>query len=210
MPVNTKAVYEVIDSRCTDDIKLSLRKEAINVTYVVSKNIEKDKVSYTVNLYGITNNLVIKNSLTNDYLNNSIIKDIKPGSNLTLTIYASSNNFCKGYTITSKLIKIPYYNPYSTNDLCKGYEDYYLCKEEANITITKDEFESRLKSYILSIKKNETKDEEVIPKEDTITNYDFLGFIIKYRNYISGSGLVVLVLFIVKLISNSKKKRGIL
>lgn len=36
-PIRTKAIHEVIDSRCTDELKISLREEASLLTYRLSK-----------------------------------------------------------------------------------------------------------------------------------------------------------------------------
>ena len=210
IPNDAKAVHEVVDSRCTDNIKLSLREEAKNVTYNIFKVTDKNDVIYTVNLYGLTDNLIIKDTISNTYVDGSVIKNVLPGTLLTLTIYASSNNYCEGYTIMTKTVQVPYYNKYSTSDLCIKYSDYSLCKENINISMTEEEFEKKMNAYILSIEGDQNQDGEDNVKDDTNLNFDIIGFIINYKNYISGFGGILLVIFITYLIEKSKKNRGIL
>ena len=56
-PIRTKAIHEVIDSRCTDELKISLREEASLLTYRLSKVEKKGNVTYTLYFYNISDNL---------------------------------------------------------------------------------------------------------------------------------------------------------
>ena len=52
-PIRTKAIHEVIDSRCTDELKISLREEASLLTYRLSKVEKNGNVTYTLYFYNI-------------------------------------------------------------------------------------------------------------------------------------------------------------
>lgn len=211
-PVKTKAIYEVIDSRCTSDIKILLREKASLVAYKTNKN-TTESITYEIQLLNLDDDIYILNQLDNKIYTkqNSIIKNIIPGSTVTLSIYGSNNTYCEGYKVITKTVVIPYHNKYSTNDLCIGYESYALCNEFSNINITEEEFKTRMEIYIASLK---TKDKE--NKEDEKNNNEDVGFnlanfIIEYNLYISAFGLILLVIYITVIINNlSKKKRGIL
>ena len=177
-PIKTSAIYDVIDSRCTTELKLSLRKEANEITYRVTKNDNNGKVTYSAILYNISDNLYVTDS--SKKLNKDLkIENIKPGGSISIEIYASDDNYCKGYKVGTKIIKAPNYNPYSQSDLCKGYENYTLCKEDANITLTEKEFETQIKNYIESLK---VKENDIV--EDTVDeNFNLITFIKDYGLY---------------------------
>lgn len=205
-PIKTNAIHEVMDTRCTTELKLSLKKEASEIAYRVTKNEKKGEVTYSAILYNISDNLYITDSSKKVY-EESKIEDIKPGSSISISIYASDNNYCNGYKVGTKIIKAPNYNPYSTNDLCKGYESYALCKEDANISLTEKEFETQMKNYIESLKVK--KNNDVLETTDD-GGFNLIEFIKDYGLYI-GIGLgVVAVITVTIVIIYKKKNRGIL
>ena len=70
-PIRTKAIHEVIDSRCTDELKISLREEASLLTYRLSKVEKKGNVIYIFIIYLIICMFLILKQIKN------IIKTIK-------------------------------------------------------------------------------------------------------------------------------------
>ena len=70
-PIRTKAIHEVIDSRCTDELKISLREEASLLTYRLSKVEKNGNVTYTLYFYLIICMFLILKQIKN------IIKTIK-------------------------------------------------------------------------------------------------------------------------------------
>lgn len=205
-PIRASAIYEVMDTRCTTELKLSLKREANEITYRVTKNEKDGKVTYSAILYNISDNLYITDSSKNVY-EESKIENIKPGSSISISIYASNNNYCKGYKVGTKIIKAPNYNPYSTNDLCKGYENYALCKEDANISLTEKEFETQMKNYIESLK---VKVDNNVVETTNDSGFNLIEFIKDYGLYI-GIGLgIVAVITVTIVIIYKRKNRGIL
>lgn len=212
LPINTFALYEITDSRCTTDMKISLREKAINVTYKLNKIVNK-KVTYEIQLLNIDEDMYIVDSFTNNKytIKNNKIENITPGLTVNLDIYASNNNYCEGYKMTTKIVNIPYYNKYSSNELCKGYETYILCKETSNINIDEKEFNTRMKSYINSLKQEDnTKKEELEKKEVQNNGFDFITFLTEYNLYISLFLVIILTILIVIIINDMNKKRGII
>lgn len=207
IPIDVGAIHEVIDSRCTNSLKMSLREEAQEVVYRLSKTINDDDVSYTLYFYNLTENMQLIGPDEQIYYG-SKVENLKPGTTFVINFYASDKTYCAGYRIASKIIKVPYYNPYFGSELCRGYENYSLCKEDANVSLTEDEFIKKLDDYKESLKEkeeDETNDKIVI--EDSFSIYDLF---MSYRSYILGILVIILIALIIIEISKHKKNGGIL
>lgn len=207
LPIRTKAIHEVIDSRCTDELKISLREEASLLTYRLSKVEKKGNVTYTLYFYNISDNLYVLDTKTNKkYYKNDKIEDINPGTILNLDIYAIDSSYCKTYKPDSRSIRVPYYNKFSTSELCIGHKEYALCKEDINVTLTEEQFKESLNKYIESLEQKRTT---TTTKQTTNegNKFNIFDFIIKYNEYISAFGVLLLIIYIVVDIKITNKKR---
>lgn len=202
IPTKVGAIHEVIDSRCTNSLKTLLRNEGQEVIYRFSKIKNEDDITYTIYFYNLTENMYMTDSSGNIYTSSKIEKLI-PGSSFVINLYASSKTYCEGYKIYSKTISVPYYNPYFGSDLCKGYEKYSLCREDANVTISQEEFEKNLNSYKESLK------EETYISDDIKENEEFnlYKFIINYRYYFIFGLVIIASVVITTIIVKEVKKR---
>lgn len=204
-PIKASAIHEVIDSRCTNELKMSLKDDAKNVAYRLTKVENKDNVTYSVLFYNVTDDIYLEDGNGNKY--GSKIENLKPGTSIMVNIYASNKNYCEGYKAGYKLIKVPYYNKYYKHELCKGYENYSLCKEDSNINMTEKEFEKAMNDYINSLK---PKQDEQQQQEEQTNKFDFIEFINDYWIYILLPLVVILVTIVVVMLINKRKNRGIL
>lgn len=211
LPIKAYAVYDVTDSRCTTDTKIFLLKQGLNVTYSVNKNIVNNETKYNLEILNINKYIYVTNNINkNIYREDSTIENINPGTKVILYVYATDATYCEGYKANTINIQIPYYNIYSTNSLCKGYETYALCNETSNINITEKEFEIQMKAYIESLKNNNNEKEETTDDTTTTNNFDIINFVVKYNIYISSFGVLLLIGYIVYMINKMNKERGIL
>ena len=209
LPTSAHAVYEVVDSRCTTDIKITLRSKASSFTYSVNKINNNDVITYDLELLNIDKLIKVSNSINNViYTSDGVINNIKPGTIVKLNISASDATYCNGYEISTRTIQIPYYNKYYKNDLCDGYEYYYLCKENSNVNLTDEQFKTNMKAYIDSL--NKSNEEENNNNNSSNNKFDIVAFIVKYNVYISGFGGILLVLYITYMIEKMNKERGVL
>jgi len=210
LPTSARAVYEVVDSRCTTDIKITLRSKASSFTYSINKINNNDVVTYDLELLNIDKLIKVNNSINNVvYTSDGVINNIEPGTIVKLNIYASDATYCNDYNVSTRIIQIPYYNRHYKNDLCNGYEYYYLCKENSNVKLTDEQFETNMKAYIDSLKKpNEEENNNNNSSSDN--KFDIVAFIVKYNVYISGFGGILLVLYITYMIKKMNKERGVL
>lgn len=207
-PIDTKAIHEVIDSRCTNSLKTSLREEAQDVVYRLSKVTDNEEnVSYTAYFYNMTDNMYIVDSNEKVYTD-SKIDNLKPGTTFVINIYASNQTFCEGYKISSKIISVPHYNPYFGSELCNGYESYSLCQEDVNVNLSQEEFEKKLNTYKESLEEDEETEvlEEIVEEED----FSLYDFIVDYKYYLIGSVVAIAILTTIVVLIDRKKRGGIL
>ena len=216
VPTFVKAEHEVIDARCTLDIKMSLRENARYINYKLTRNEDKKgNVTYSITLFNITEDVNVINSSDNKVytIKSNVISNIKPGTNVVLNVNANNTTYCNGYKINVLNINIPYYNPYSKNKLCVGNEDYYLCRENVLLNMSQKEFETRINAYIKEKENNNNNNEQMPDKKDDVvedkTGFSIFDFIIKYNKAISITGVVLLIIYIVLDIKISKKKREV-
>lgn len=206
IPNKVNAVYEIIDSRCTTELKTTLRNEASDVVYRFARTEQNGNVLYNLYFYNSTNNLYIKDSNDNIY-SNLKLENLKPGSKFNIYIYASNANYCSGYKVLTKLISVPYYNPYYGSELCEGISEYSLCREDVTVSLTKEDFEKKVKEYKESKNNNQDKEEEEYIYEK---NIDIIALIIEYKYYILAVLSVILIILSAIIINNKSKNKGIL
>lgn len=204
VPIKTSAYYDVLDSRCTTRLKMSFREEADEVTYRLSKN-DGDTITYNLLLYNLSDNLVVKDANGNVIKGNKIEK-IEPGTRITLVFYVSNKSYCEDYKASTKIINVPYYNKFYKNDICVGYESYYLCQKNSNIKLSEEEFNKKMNEYIESI-----KNEEVESKIEIETETDKLvDFLSDYWIYLVSFLLIVFTIIILIFVKSRKKEDDIL
>jgi len=205
-PSNTKAVFEVIDARCTNSLKTSLREEAQEFTYRLSKVENDNEIVYTTYFYNLSENIDLIDQNGNKY-NRTELNNLKQGTTVTISLVASNNTYCEGYKMMTKVIKVPYYNKYYGTDLCKGYENFSLCGENERVLYNENEFEKELENYKESLK---TKEEE--PKEEVVIEEEENSYMIlyEYRYYIIASVAIIFVGITIYIIINKQKNKGIL
>lgn len=203
-PINARAIYEITDPRCTDSVKGTLKEKASYVTYRLSRYEENNTTLYKGYILNNDADLLLKNS--KDEIIKEELLNLKEGSRTTINIYASSNSYCDGYKISSLIINVPFYNEYSTSELCIGYEDHNLCKKNSNISLTKEEFENQMKLYIL-----ENKGSGYIPNPIVNdTPFNLISFIKEnYINFIV-AGILLVVFVILIMIDRRNKNKDIL
>jgi len=206
VPFNVNALHDILDPNCTVSLKTSLKEEANNLVYRFGRNEENGIVTFTLYFYNLSNNLRLSDSEGNIF--NDEITGLKPGTKATINISTSNNNACFGYKILTKIINVPYYNPYFGSEMCTGYEDYYLCKENINVSLTKDEFIDKLNEYKDGLK--EGVKEEVEDKFEEMKKLNFFDYLYKYWIYIIIFVMVIGIFVIVNIIKKKNKERGIL
>lgn len=205
IPLNVNALHEVIDSRCTNTLKTSLREEANDVVYRLSKVSSDTGITYTAYFYNLTNNIYI--SVNDNALYDNKIENLEPGSNIVVTIYSSNNSYCAGYKVKTLIINVPFYNPFFGTKACSGLDNFYLCQEHSNVNLTEEEFNKKINEYKESLVSDKTEQEKEENIEQEEGNYRLLDFVYEYKYYFIG---IVVFLIAIILIKRNNSNRGIL
>lgn len=143
----------------------------INTSY--EYKIVNNKPQFTITLSNLTNDLMIHDTITGKiYCNTGKCKDRITGSELKInTSYTGNYNFdfykyeCGyGYgTLGTKTVKLPTYNAYYKDELCKGLESYKQCQRWSGYSATRETFEKDIKNIKEEIaKKNAVKEEKKV------------------------------------------------
>ena len=133
--------------------------------------------------------------------NTATIGTFNSGEKITIVIDAYVNNGCSGKRLLTKTIKLPYYNIYSGETICKTYNECDVCNQIIDYkNYDLDEFENKLQECIKE--KNKKLTYELEKKENNdINNNSYLYY------YIGGAlGLVIIIGLIFLVIRKRNKK----
>ena len=86
------------------------------------------------------------------------------GDKVVITIKGFVNNACSGTTVLTKTIKLPYYNMYYSEKVCKGFEDFKYCKELIDSNISEETFYEEFEKYFEA---KEIKEPEKVSTNNT-------------------------------------------
>jgi hypothetical protein len=207
IPLVVLGYNETINPLCTIKEKDILRKSVLNFSYALEKYKEDNQIYYQVTIYNLNKDVVVdydKNVYTVD---NNVINHIVPGTKVSLKIYANPSGICEGYIITTKVITIPYYNKYKDNSLCVGNEEYFLCKENTNTSISEKEFEKQINQYVKEKKEIEKEEDDEITVIHEETDIERILYFLKdYYLYIFLPIILVGTVSIIFIVAKKKRE----
>lgn len=167
--VNVKA-----EDRCDSKEFARLKELAKKIEYDYDYKLVNDDAVFSINLVNVTEELkaVIENSSFGSYKEfkrysdgSATLDGFEAGQKVTITIKAFVPNWCSGKNVTTKIIRLPYYNAYYDEEKCKGHEDFKYCKRLIDSKISQSDFD---KQYELYLKRTETtQDNPVTPTSNT-------------------------------------------
>jgi hypothetical protein len=137
--------------------------------------------------------------------------DFIPGENYKLEFYATDATACPGTKIITKYLRIPPYNYYSENKICKGYEDYILCQKYTDLyksIKSEEDFVKRVQQYINSVNKNSSNENQNDKNENVSFLESAIMFLDKYYFYIFIPIIIVGTVSII--VIERQKRRSIL
>ena len=193
---------------CSKNEMIEMKDKAYSITFetqYAKDEYGNDTGDYNIIIKNLISDFYIKNETTGDryYFDNSdngilTINNLKTGSYTFKVIY----DVCSSETLRTINYKLPKYNQYVNNPLCKELKEQVdICSRNYQETLTEEEFQKKIKEYRNNLG---IKDEEQEPK----TLFEkIVKILIKYYPYIILS-IIVLIIISIKLIVN--KKRGAL
>lgn len=198
IPFNVKAF-----DFCDIDKLAKYRKLASNINISYTYQELESSAVFTIKLSNIYPGILV----TSDSLDHGItynsnpsnpgeyeIKNVEDGASYTFNVY-SIDEECNDDVLKSYYIKIPDYNPFYKDKLCKGNEEFRLCKKWLKHSTSYESFVKQI---------NEYKQTKNVSKEDLKTkenNNPFWEFIKDYY-YIF---LILIILGAIYLMNIKKK-----
>ena len=206
----------LVKANCTNDEITKLKDEAnkIKVTYEHLGEItdEAGDVFYdrfNVEITNIANDFTLEINDLGEYVpdkDGKIKLELTTGDNI-INVYSSK---C-GIKIDKINVKLPTFNPYSLDPLCKGVDssEFSLCKKYYKPSVTYTEFVKRVKSYRATnkIKDNNNGNNDI---DNTNIFTKIVSYVIKYKYYAIGIGSVLIVTPIVIVSVKKRRNRGVL
>lgn len=158
-PTSSKAYYNVCNN--IDTVKLNKLASNILTNYTYTET--NGGIKFNIILNNLNSNLYIYDVNKNQTYYSTgeiVLGDYYQKQTIEYKIY-SNLPYCKGYYINSIFVKLPAYNQYYKDELCKDIEDYKLCKKWTSVSLNYDDFKKEIKLYKDSlIKKEENKKEK--------------------------------------------------
>ena len=163
----------------------------ISYSYLIDENHEPQ---FFVNVTNLTDDVYIIDDYDN-VLRGSGEKEIKysRGSNIRFVFYSNDPN-CLDEKITTRYLKIPYFNQYYNTEECKKYPNFKYCKLWNYETIGEEQYKEELAKYT---KKEDNSQIRNVNQKDEF-NYIYI---------IYGAGILTIVFLVILIIKRLRKKR---
>lgn len=110
---------------------------------------------------------------------------------------------CNGVSLGVKYFNLPTYNFYHTNEICKGIEEFKLCKKWANVTQSQSEVKKIIEEYKDSLNKQDNESNIEVEYNRTFIN-DIIDFYVKYY-YILLPGIILILVGAIYVYSKKTK-----
>lgn len=205
-------LFLTINVKATSDCdvkELSRLKElAKKVEFDYDYKMKEGQAVFSINAVNLNSELKVL--IIEDYYNGkykefkdsathtATLNDFEEGKRVNVTIKAFVPNWCSGETLTTKSVKLPYYNYYYDEDKCKGNEDFKYCKLLVDKKLTQDEFNKQFDLYLNNSGKNKGSNNNEA-KDNTMLYMIIAGSIL----------VVVLITFVVMSIYKRRKKNSL-
>ena len=170
-----------------------LKELAKKIDFDYDYKLVNDKAVFSVSAYNLNSDLrvlIIEDYYSDKYkefkdnaTHTATLNNFEAGTKVTITIKGFVANWCSGKTILTKTVKLPYYNYYYSEELCKGHEDFKYCKQLIESNISKEQFDKQYQEYL---KRTPTPTNIIEDKPETdMTLY-----------FIIGGGVLALILIV--------------
>lgn len=203
-------IPNVYATTCDKEDRLNKKEIAnsVEITATLAKDENgKDTGNYNLTIKGLDNEFYIEETVTdqlyssNTFTNGTLTINNLESGNYRFKIYY---DVCADELLKTIKYRLPKYNHYANNSLCKGItkDDLDVCDKFYQGELTDEIFEQRIYDY-LQKKENIAQQEK---KENSIPN-KIIKFVKEYYIYVIAA-LIFLVIIISRIVIN--KKRGVL
>lgn len=181
---------------------------AANISTAYSYQEKDNNVTFSITLVNLNEELYIVDTSSNkryDYKMDEItISDYKPGQTIKYNVYATNEN-CSSDLLYTIRVNLPDYNPYYSDPLCEGLENYIYCKKWYKHNLSYKAFKDKVETYRKSLNRNITIEEEIESSDENILLKLIIDLWINYYYII----LLVIIIVCSIVIYNINKKSNI-
>lgn len=196
---------------CSITDKERLQKLASNISYIVEDYEENGETYFKVTFTGLSKELrmYIPSRYSymktyEEYLSEIVVNNIKPGMPYRFRFYGI--NDCKNELFRTITIKMPNYNVYYEDPLCKQAPEYSLCQKWSTNSYSYDEFVKNVSNYISGKQNNDDNENSFGNLDEFDFNFNFGKF---YKLVYFPSLIVTLILIVLLIIFwNKENKRN--
>lgn len=189
----------IVKAECSTDEVIRLKSLASKISITYDYTEKNDYISFSATFHNVHKDLKLIDVTNKEYSSNEEFSDVKIDNlNFSGTYYVnivSKLQNCKNELMLKKYYTIPYYNSYSSDELCKGNETKTVCQKWTNTSsITYEQFKKALEEK----KDTDTKtseDDQKSTKPSIITE-----LFVKYY-YILFGGIIVISLTLIIVIN---------
>lgn len=199
----------VVSAKCNNSYLSELRGISSNVNFSYDYYIENGDAIFNLIINNLTPNMYIINNDSNERYNYEnttngelTIYGLKNLSSISFSMYAVGEG-CDNKKLLTKYIKLPSYNQYYENEICKGIEEFQLCNKWLKQEISYNTFTEQVKKYKQSLEsKTDGDDSEITIKDDLIDK------IVKYYSkYYYVILIIIIVICAIIILYQNKKNR---
>ena len=196
-----------VSADCNNAELIRYKKLAGNVTYSVESIKGEDGEetgTFNIKFTNLIEGLYVSNSFQyRDYKPNNGIATVSGYYGGVNNHFAIRNSKCPRVNLITMDIKLPIYNSYYKEEVCKNYQTIPVCQK----WVTSPVDEEAIQNYI---DKNTIKKEEVINKKDVKGIFDYvLDYYVKYYYIAIPITIVILVLIILIYKIYKRKKESL-
>lgn len=137
---------------------------------------------------------------SNSYDGEIVIKNIKNTSG-NYKFYSAKEE-CYGIKLGNKYYKLPAYNNYYDDDLCKQNPNFSLCQKWVKVNLSREEFKEAIEKYYAK-EETQGKEDSVVAYEKTILD-QFVNFYTKYYQVLLIS--IISICVFIMLVERKKNK----
>jgi hypothetical protein len=197
-------------SLCENKVLSDYKSLASNINIYYTYSMQNGKPVFDITISNIYEDIYIvdttKNktykyqNFTSDY--ELILKGYTDNQRVKFQIYTSVSG-CYGQLLSTRYVTLPNYNEYSDDNVCAGAEDYSLCQKWGAMSLSYEEFVSRVEKY----KESKSKPPVVEEEEDKTLSLteQLFRFVGKYYVFLVG-GIIIIILIIAAIRNISLRK----
>lgn len=199
-------------SLCENRVLSDYKSLASNINIHYTYSMKDDKPVFDITISNIYEDIYVVDSsknktykfkdFTSDY--ELILKGYSDNQTIKLQFYTSTTG-CYGQLLSTRYVTLPNYNEYSSDEVCNGAEEYSLCQRWGAMSLSYEEFVSKVNNY------KEGKNKPPIVEEEETKKLSLAEIIFKfigsyYVFLVSGIIIIILIIAAIRNISLRKNQ----